>query len=64
MNDRERDEREAPAEGGAYTDSDPQAKRHPDTPGEYTDVEREDGSVHKHADEGEAEGEYTDVDRG
>jgi hypothetical protein len=62
MNDQAREGTDGTTDG-AYTDTDPQSARHPDTPGEYTDVEREDGSIHKHADEGEAEGEYTDVDR-
>ncbi|MFJ6654076.1 hypothetical protein ACIQLJ_14895 [Microbacterium sp. NPDC091313] len=61
MDDRERDDKVEASEG-AYTDSDPQG-RHRDEPGGYTDVEREDGSVHKHVEEGEPEGEYTDTDR-
>lgn len=61
MDDRERNE-SVDAESGAYTDADAQA-HHRDEPGGYTDVEREDGSVHKHVEEGEPEGEYTDTDR-
>jgi hypothetical protein len=65
MDDRKQDESGEAAEkttNGAYTDSDREGT-HRDEPGGYTDVEREDGSVHKHVEEGEPEGEYTDTDR-
>ncbi len=57
MRERSPDDRH---DAGEYTDADPGRQAHSDEDGDYTDVEREDGTVSR-GDDG-IDGEYTDAD--